>query len=507
LPLSAKLDLPSQGRFVRRAYSIGEAIEGAEQIEMGRGLIVTPPRILLIKSFSYEADAWKLLNHPIGLMNLAAYLRRNYQYEVKIEDIRVCGNDRFDLESAIRTYVPDVVGISALTHESDAVPWIAERVKRVNENTPVLLGGPHATAYPQKAVQIPGVDFLVVGEGEIVAGQLVERLLDRQDVSDIKGIVYKKDNRVYSTGKGDFIEDLNDLPMPAYDLIPIEAYGNFARMSRTGFGKYMCIFTSRGCPYHCIYCHNIFGKVFRSRSAQNLFNEIKHLYDTYGIRDFEIMDDIFNLDRERLIDFCDRIINSGMKVTFAFPNGLRGDILDEQQLLKLRQAGTIFIAFAIETGSPRLQKLIKKNIQLDKIKKNIEIAHFLKIHTHGFSMIGFPGETLEEMKMTVDFLVSSKLHSLAMFAVMPFEGTELAAIAKEMGHLPVSDFSMNYWSKKFLNLTDVPSRQVNRIRRQALLRFYLNPSRLFVFARDFPHKRSLGKFCILFFRRLWWHTE
>jgi anaerobic magnesium-protoporphyrin IX monomethyl ester cyclase len=471
-----------------------------------RDRLVIPRRILLIKSFSSDPATQKQLNHPIGLMNIAAYLRRNYQYEVKIEDIRVSGNGRFDLESAIRVYAPDVVGISALTHESDAVPRIAECVKRVNANTPVLLGGPHATAYPEKAVQIPGIDYLVVGEGEVTAGQLIESLFNQRDVSDIKGIVYKKDNRIFSTGRRDFIEDLNDLPMPAYDLIPIEAYASFSRMSRTGFGNYMCIFSSRGCPYHCIYCHNIFGKVFRCRSAENLFNEIKHLYDTYKIRDFEIMDDIFNLDRKRLIDFCDRIINSGMKVTFAFPNGLRCDLLDELQLSKLRQAGTVFISFAIETGSPRLQKLIKKNIQLDKIKKNIEIAHSLRIHTHGFFMIGFPGETLEEMKMTVDFLVSSKLHTFAVFAVIPFENTELAAIATEMGRLPLSDFSMNYHSKNFLNLTDVPSRKVNRIRRQALLRFYLNPSRLFAIARDFPHKRAFGELCMVFFRRLWWHA-
>jgi anaerobic magnesium-protoporphyrin IX monomethyl ester cyclase len=469
--------------------------------------VVTRRRVLLIKSYADDPDARNVLNHPIGLMNIAAYLRREHQFEVRIEDIRIKGNDRFDLESAIRLYSPDVVGISALTHESGAVPWIAECVKRVNASTPVLLGGPHATAYPEKAAEIPGIDYVVVGEGEMAASRLIERLLNQGDISDITGLVYKNGNQTVSTGQGDFIKDLNDLPMPAYDLIPIEAYGSFSRMSRTGSGTYMCIFSSRGCPYHCIYCHNIFGKVFRCRSAENLFNEIRHLHDIYNVRNFEIMDDIFNLDRDRLIDFCDRIIDSGMKVTFAFPNGLRGDILDEQQLIKLRQAGTIFIAFAIETGSPRMQRLIRKNIQLDKIKRNIEIARSLRIHTHGFSMIGFPGETLEEMKMTVDFLVSSKLHTFAMFAVMPFESTELAAIARKMGHFPVSDFSMDYYSKEFLNLTDVPSRKVNRIRRQALLRFYLNPSRLYAFARDFPDKRALGKLCIVFLRRLWWHTE
>jgi radical SAM superfamily enzyme YgiQ (UPF0313 family) len=346
----------------------------------------------------------------------------------------------------------------------------------------------------------------VLGEGEVIAGQLIERLLGLRDVSDIKGIVYQRDHRTVATGRGDFIQDLNQLPMPAYDLIPIEPYGKFDRMSRTGSGKFMSLFSSRGCPYRCIYCHNIFGKEFRFRSAENLFNEIKHLYDTYGIRDFEILDDIFNLDRDRLIEFCDRIVGSGIKVTLAFPNGVRGDLLDEQQLSKLRKAGTIFIAFAVETGSPRMQKLIKKNIQLDKIKKNIEIAHSLRIHPHGFFMIGFPGETLEEMKMTVEFMLSSKLHSSALFVVMPFEGTELGAITKEMGKVPVSDFSMSYHTENFVNLTTVPSEEVNRIRRQALLRFYLNPFRVFMFVRNFPNKQELFKLVMVFFRRLHWRS-
>jgi radical SAM superfamily enzyme YgiQ (UPF0313 family) len=460
-------------------------------------------RILLIKSCSNDPD-WKQFHHPLGLMSIAAYLREKYHYEVKIEDIRISGNDRTGLELLVRQYGPDFVGISALSFESDAISWIAGSVKKVNTSIPVLLGGPHASACPEKALEIPGIDYVVIGEGEAIAGQLIERLSEQRDISDIKGIVCKRENKTVSTGRGDFINDLNALPMPAYDLIPIEAYGNFPRASRTGLGKYMSIFSSRGCPYRCIYCHNIFGKVFRWRSAENLFNDIRHLYDTYNIRHFEFLDDIFNLDRDRLIRFCDLIINSSMKITLAFPNGLRGDILDAQQLSKLQQAGTIFIAFAIETGSPRLQKLIKKNVQLSKIKENIEIAHSLRIHSHGFFMIGFPGETLEEMRMTVEFMVSSKLHSVALFVAMPFEGTELGTIAKETGKVPVSDFCLSYYTKGFVNLTDVPSREVNRIRRRALLKFYLNPLRVFVFVRDFPCKQELWKLVFVFFRRLQW---
>jgi radical SAM superfamily enzyme YgiQ (UPF0313 family) len=311
-----------------RAHSIGKASCMAEQIVTRADKAPAPPRILLIKSPQND-PTWRQITHPLGLMCIAAYLRTNFHYEIKIADIRISGNGRFDLETAIRAYAPDVVGISALTHESEAVPGIAECVKRVNANTPVLLGGPHATAYPDKAIQIPEIDYLVVGEGERAAGRLIECLLHRGDTSDIRGIVFKKDNQIFSTGRAPFIEDLNDLPMPAHDLIDIEAYGHFDSMSRTGLKRYMSIFSSRGCPFQCIYCHNIFGKVFRCRSAENLFNEIKYCYTTYQIRAFEILDDIFNLDRDRLIDFCNRIINSGMKVTFAFPNGLRSDLLDE----------------------------------------------------------------------------------------------------------------------------------------------------------------------------------
>ncbi len=142
-------------------------------------------------------------------MSIAAYLREKYRYEVKIEDIRISGKDRSGLESAIRLYAPDVVGISALTFESNAISWIAESAKKVNANTPVLLGGPHATAYPEKPEQIPGIDYVVVGEGELVAGRLIESLLDRRDVSNIKGIVYRRGNQIISTGREDLIEDIN----------------------------------------------------------------------------------------------------------------------------------------------------------------------------------------------------------------------------------------------------------------------------------------------------------
>ena len=463
------------------------------------------PRVAFVKSRANDPE-WSLLSQPIGIMSVAAYLRRELGCEVRIIDIRLQDLDRPGLESALREFSPSVVGISALTFESDAIGWIAAAAKAVDPRIPVLLGGPHATAYPQRAVAIPGVDYLVQGEGEIAASRLIECLREGGDPSSVEGLVFERDGRIVDTGRAELIEELDRLPMPAYDLIPLEPYRHFDRFSRSGSGLYAGLFSSRGCPYLCVYCHNLFGKKFRARSARSLFDEIRYLHDAYGVREFEIYDDIFNLDRDSLLAFCDLVIESGLRVSLVFANGLRGDLLDEEQLERLRRAGTVYISFAVETGSPRIQKLIHKNIRLDAIARNIETAHRLGIHPHGFFMVGFPTETLQDMQMTVDFLLRSKLHTFNLFTAMPFEGTRLGEMARELGRAPVDDFSLHYLTRRFVNLSEVPDQQVNRLRQQTLLRFFLDPVRLWWLARHFPHKRGLPRLARVFFLRLRWRS-
>ncbi|MFH1435670.1 MAG: radical SAM protein [Pseudomonadota bacterium] len=464
-----------------------------------------PTRVLLVKAH-HDDPSIRQVTHPLGIMYVAACLKRDYGHDVRIFDMRVNGFDYARLEEEIRSFSPDIVGISALTSETGSMDKIAACAKKVNHGTPVILGGPHATAYGDQSITSPDIDYGVVGEGEITAGRLIERLTAKRDVDDLKGLVFRRDGNVVNTGRAELVENLDDLPPPAYDLIPIGEYKKFYRFSRTGRGDYMCIFSSRACPYRCIYCHNIFGKKFRARSAESLVSEIRHLYDRYGIREFEILDDIFNFDRKRVLEFCDRVVESGMNITLAFPNGLRGDLLDEEQLRKLKQAGTIYIALAIETASVRMQKVIRKNINIEKVRRNIEIARSLRIHSHGFFMMSLPGETLEEMKMTVDFILSSKLHTFNLFMAMPFEGTEMGRMAREMGRDVVTDFSQDYYTRKFVNLTDVPGDVINEIRRNVLLRFYANPVRIYNIMRDFPGDASPLRLAKLFFRRMLWKT-
>jgi anaerobic magnesium-protoporphyrin IX monomethyl ester cyclase len=288
-----------------------------------------------------------------------------------------------------------------------------------------------------------------------------------------------------------YIEDLDAMPFPAWDLIDIPRYRDFGRMSRCGIGNYMPIFTTRACPFQCLYCHQMFGKSFRTRSPENVLTEIRTLYEKHNIRELEIIDDIFNGDLPRAKRIFDMIIESGMDIRFTLPNGIRGDYADEEFFVKARQAGGVFMAFAIETATPRLQKMLLKNINLEKIRHNITLARKHGIFCLGFFMLGFPTETREEIQDTVDFAVNSDLHAAHLFIVNPYKGTELAKLAEDMGKPIFNEFDNNYLTPGFTNLTDLPDKDLNRIRRRGLMRFWLKPSRVWAIIRDYPQKSQL----------------
>ncbi|MBK7259204.1 MAG: radical SAM protein [Ignavibacteriae bacterium] len=167
--------------------------------------------------------------------------------------------------------------------------------------------------------------------------------------------------------------------------------------------------TTRGCPYRCAYCHNILGKTFRVRSPEHVMREIRMIHDTYGITDFQVIDDIFNLDMDRAKKICDLIVGSRLPLTLSFPNAIRSDRVDEELIDKMAAAGTKFISIAIETASPRLQRLIRKNLDLDRAFKAIDTITRVGIVTRGFFMIGFPTETEDEARQTIEYAKASSL--------------------------------------------------------------------------------------------------
>jgi len=439
-------------------------------------------KILLIEAVVPERSRTSIeLAHPVGPMYLASCLREdNRERYIEIFDTKLSFDVAGDLKKYMRRIRPDLVGIKAYSRDSDLLTHLCRLIKRIDRKCIIVAGGPYANAKGESLLEDPFIDFSVLHEGEITFVELVNRLEKGEDTDDIKGIIYRKKDEIIKTPEREFIHNLDFIPLPAYDLTDDPRYNKRYYEYIDGDKRYpdavqvrakaMTIFTSRGCPYNCIYCHNIFGKKFRARSSGHVWKEMKLLYNDYGVHQFFIWDDIFNLDKRRAHEICDLIIESGYDIKLAFPNGLRGDLMDRDLIFKLKEAGTFFITYAIETASSRLQKLIKKNIDLDKLREIITVtSREAGILTQGFFMFGFPTETEEEMYLTIDYAVKSDLDFTSMFIVNPFEGTELFDMASH--YTGLKEYRFDYYNVNY-SLAEVSLEELKKIHIDGQIKFH-----------------------------------
>ncbi len=385
----------------------------------------------------------QLLDVPLGILYLSSYLKKNLNQKIDIHflDLRLVKNKNEALVSKLKEYSPDIIGISLLAFEKSCLPDLVNIIHEHSPDSKIVMGGPYPTYYYEEILTKDYADLVIIGEGEQVLLNLVDCWIEGRDIRDIKGIAYNDAGSVICNDKEAFIEDLDSIPFPDYTLIDIKSYwGYHKHMNGILAAKtYTHIMSSRACPYKCIFCHNMFGKKLRKRSPENFVDEIVMLHDQYGVKEFHIVDDAFNVDRKRMHEILNRIIEKGLKIKIAFPNALKGDLLTQEDILLLKNAGTYMITFAIETASERIQKQIRKNLDIQKIVQNIEFASKIGLVTKGYFMLGFPGESISELKSTVDLAINSKLDLAAFWAVVPFEKTDLRSLAEDL----YSDFDFS----------------------------------------------------------------
>jgi radical SAM superfamily enzyme YgiQ (UPF0313 family) len=426
---------------------------------------------------------WRAVVPPLGLMYLAGYLRGQCpgRYDLRILDP---GVERVGVETVRRRvaeFGADVAGLSGLSADVPEMLAIAGALHRTLPALRIVFGGPCTVSDAERLACAPGVAAAVIGEGEETFRELLDALETGRDLAEVDGLVFWNGSEVVRTNRRAPIRELDSLPHPAWDLIDVAAYSDGPHNMTYGIYKkkpYMAIFTSRGCPFHCTYCHGIFGHEFRTRSPENVLAEIEALSRRHGVREFHFFDDSFNLDAPRAKRIMDLIVERGLNVALCFPNGVRGDTMDEELLVKMARAGTYFMAFAIETASPRLQKYLRKNTELDRLARNIAIANREGIMALGFFMLGFPGETPEELEQTTAFACGLDLVYAYFFAVVPFEGTELARQLRERG-----DFAFEFdrrWTYHSMRpyYSQATGIDVTAYQRRAYLRFYSRPWRL-----------------------------
>jgi len=440
---------------------------------------------------------------PHGLMHLASYLRsKKPEIEIKILDLMVNRASAESIEKELKNFSPDLVGIHAMHFQAKSLHQIASLAKKQTKAM-VVVGGPYPSSEPKTALTDPNLDIAVRGEGEISFFELVDALSQNKEIKGIPGIAYRKGEEIFLEPEREPIPDLDQIPFPAWDLIELEKFFDWGVLTQNDIRwrrELATIFTSRACPYGCIYCHNIFGKCFRARSPENVLREIQLLYNRYGVREIHIIDDCFNFDIDRAKKILKLIIEQKLDLKLAFPNGIRGDRLDPELIELLKTAGAYKLNFGIESGSQRIQKLIHKGLDLEKIKQNLELVDKEGIFIHGFFMLGFPNETEADIKKTIEFAIKSKIHTAGFALLTPFPGTKVREMAEEMGKKVEFDPEDTSYARIACNLTELSDQRLKFYHRLAHWRFYFRIRQVLKIFRAMPNKWLLPRIFWAHFR-------
>lgn len=434
---------------------------------------------------------------PFGILYLAAYIKKNeYPSEINIIDLRGRSFTKQQISSEIEKFKPDLIGISSLSTESTPTHELVGICKQVLPNVPVVIGGPYASAEWQYVLEDAKVDYCIVGEGEKNFLEFLKTMGDGHDPGGMPGVASRDGSgKSFLNDSLSFIANLDDIPFPAYELINIEEYSCRANSHLPAFDinkRFTQMFTSRGCPYRCTFCHNIFGKKIRYRSLGNTLDEIDWLINTYGIEEIHFEDDSFNMDLKHAKNVCMEIIKRKYNLRFAFPNGIRADHVDEELVDLFSRMGVYSVAYGIESASKAIRTRIKKALDLDKLNKAISLTARRGIVVSGFLMVGFPNETDEEIEETILFACRSELHIATVSRVIPFPGTELYDEVLQLGfHYNRELFNKITFEKVTINFSELSNEQLEAKIRSAMRRFYLNPLRLLRIFIVYPGKVRL----------------
>lgn len=433
-------------------------------------------------------------NFPIGLAYLASSLRQN-GHQPDILDLPLEPQPYVKLRRYLHSNFYPLVGVSSLTVQYPGACEVVRIIRAESPRSKIVLGGPHPSVLPHETLRETEADYVVRGEGELPLGQLANALDSGEDVSAISSLGFQLGQETRINPPPPLPLNPEDIPLPAYDLLNLRPYFelNFSEYVRPR-SRPLQIFTSRGCPFHCTFCHELFGKRFRARSPQNVLREILMLNRDYGVDEFLIYDDIFNLDMNRAKEIFRLILQSGLKAGFSFPNGMRAEMMDEELMALMAAAGVHTVTVAVESASERMQKVTKKRLKLPKVKVFLRLAKSYGMRTQAFFIIGFPEETLAEINQTIQFARNLKDLDYAFFSfATPYPGTELARSVEAKGLPVVLNMNSLDFYVPHVETQEFSYRRLKWLRLKASLCFYLTPRRLqsLLFELSNPHFLTL----------------
>ncbi len=430
----------------------------------------------------------------LGLAYLAAFSEKRGD-EVVIFDADV---EKQPIAEFIQEYRPDIVGITANTPQVKQAWRAAKAIKEVHDCL-IVLGGPHVSVLPEESCEKPFVDVVVRGEGEETWVDVCNRLetyLKDQPVyhteafmhpeneifKDCQGVSYKtSDGQIHNNPDRTPIADLDSLPWPAYHHFKMDRYTNLQPATDHVDGaRSFSILTSRGCPYRCTFCsQSIMPIKWRSRSAESVLAEWRHLVEELGAQEIGVLDDSANIRVKRLEEIATLLIENQLNhVPWIFVNGIRANLASKELLTLLKQAGLKRTAFGVETGDPEILKSIDKKIDLDTIRQAFKNAKEIGLETIAFMILGLPGETRQTMQNSINFAIEID-PMIANFSMMtPYPGTKVYEIVKRQGRFLINDWEdyVFFEQQARYEMGEMTAELVEEMYRKAYRQFYLRPS-------------------------------
>ncbi|MBC7247802.1 MAG: radical SAM protein [Actinobacteria bacterium] len=432
----------------------------------------------------------------LGLGYLASVARES-GYRPRILN---CLKERMDFRDFERYIVEnpaDIFAITMMTYDINPTRKHIEIIRKHYPSSLIVLGGAHPSGdFLGILNDFPQADFAFRGEAELGFREFLEKIREggsRADMGRVANLIWRDPAGKIVVNGWRVIHDLDTISFPAWDLMdprtyPEAPHGGFAR----NFPVAPIIIT-RGCPFKCTFCSgkSVTGTLVRKRSIANVMEELRYLAEDFGVREVHVEDENFTLHRRLVMEFCDSLMESGLGLTWACPSGIRLDNLDTEMLDAMSRSGCHSLAVGVEFGSDRIHALTRKGLTVDVIREKLALLARYDIKVTGFFLMGIPGETREEMLMTMRLARELPIHRAQFNNFMPLPGTEIYDRLKEEGKLdglPTDHFFVHDVSYVPEGMT---RRQLKNLQRRAYLRFYLRPRVAFRVMRDIETPRQL----------------
>jgi len=450
-------------------------------------------RILLVKPI---IKTYYVVIPPIGLGYISTIMQES-GHEVHIFDAGKDNKTWQEFTEQVTENKYDIIGFQMFSHEIAATKKHIELIKYYSSGSAIMIGGAHISGDPAGTMNMLSVDFGFIGEAEIGIEAFIK--LNKEDynnankLSEIPNLVWRAESGIVVNEKK-VISDLDMIDYPVWDLMHPQSYPTLPLGCFCKQPPVAPMIVSRGCPYPCTFCggKNITGNVMRYRSVENVIREIVLLHNEYGVREINFLDDNFTFRKQYVMYFCKRVIELRLNIVFALPNGCRLNTLDKEVLESMERAGFYSMAVGIESGSDKILKLMRKNLTTTVIEEKIAlIKKYTNIKLTGLFMIGYPGETVEDIESTIRFSRKLKLDKANFAYVMPLPGTELYENYK-LTHREIQWDNFFYY-RTIGDMTDIPVKKLRRLHQKAFIGFYSRPRVLWGILKEIKKVEQINK--------------